>query len=83
MKPVWLVGLVALFLVASPLGHAEAQAPIGSETPPEDPKAPNDFNPGDHGTSTTGDDFRVDSSDDGTIGAEVNQPGSGGVRGPV
>ncbi len=33
--------------------------------------------------STIGDDFRVDSSDDGTIGAEVNQPGRNGVRGPV
>jgi hypothetical protein len=60
-----------------------AQAPSENETQVEDPKAPNDFNQGDHDSSSTGDGFRVDASGDGTIGAEVSQPGTNGVRGPV
>ena len=65
--------------MASVAGAQEATGP-GDSSPVDSPQSD------DKGSTRTGTDprFEFDSNaDDGTIGAEVNQPGSSGVRGPV
>lgn len=66
-----------------PSTAASASAP---EPPPPsaDTKSPNTLRPiPDAPDTTLGDGFRVDSSPDGTIGSEVDQPGRDGTNGPV
>ncbi len=62
---------------------AQASAPTGDSPPPDTKGGTNVQSDNDLPSTTTGDDYRVDSSPDGTIGAEVRQPGLSGVRGPV
>ena len=75
------ISLVGSLLALTPVATAQAQ-----ESTPDSPdiKASNtDVADAELPDTTTGDDFRVDSSGDGTIGAEVNPPGTAGVRGPT
>ena len=79
------VGLLALLVLVS----APSAVAAGPQPPPKqqipDPKNDNDGtqSPDLPPTTTIGDDFRVDSSGDGVIGAEVKQPGSSRSPGPV
>ena len=76
MSSILRVGIVALLLASAPSIHADAQAPPEGETAPETPKAPADFEPDTQlPDSTTGDRFRAGAGN-GTIGVNVNQPGS-------
>lgn len=62
---------------------AAAPQPVDQDAvQPKDRNNDND-NPSAPPTTTVGDDFRVDSSGDGVIGAEVKQPGSSRSPGPV
>ena len=82
MKRFVVLCLVATAAASSPVSAAPTDPP--SDSAPADPKTRNKTNDRpDLPDTTTGDDFRVDSNIDGTIGAEVGQPGSSGVRGPV
>ena len=78
------LGLAVALVVASPrTAFAAAPEPPPKQPLPDPRIAPTTKAEADLPDTTTGDDFRVDSSDDGTIGAEVDQPGRRGVRGPV